>query len=199
MPCLHCPSVPTLHPGVRVDPGGRKKNQARGLDHSFSRARLIASCRAMIEALVEAAAEVARGGGVGQRGWSPGRPRTPRRVGASLDVLQAGAAAQRVVGDVQHVVGLVVGAVDLEQFDRGVDLAGQADRLDQAGDHPHATMGYPPRPARPTRSGSGLPRGAGRTGWGPLRLAGAAPSPSAVRARACVATVASGCSSPRSL
>jgi hypothetical protein len=42
------------------------------------------------------------------------------------------------------VVGLVVGAVDLEQLDRRVNLAGQADRLDQASDHPDATMGDPP-------------------------------------------------------
>ena len=78
---------------------------------------------------------------------SDGRPQAveEHRVGAAgLDVLQARAAAQCVVGDVQHVVGLVVGAVDLEQLDRGVDLAGQADRLDQAGDHPDAAMGDPP-------------------------------------------------------
>jgi hypothetical protein len=39
------------------------------------------------------------------------------------------------------VIGLVVGAVDLEQLDRRVDLCGHADRPDQAGDHPDATMG----------------------------------------------------------
>ena len=68
------------------------------------------------------------------------------------------AAAQRVVGDVEHVVGLVVRAVELEQFDRGVDLAGQADRLDQAGDHPHATMGYPPVPLGPLVADRGSPQ-----------------------------------------
>ena len=120
-----------------------EKNEAGWRRQTFSRARLIASWRAMIEALVEAAAEVAGGGRVRER-WRPEAVEEHRVGAAGLDVLQASAAAQRVVGDVQHMVGLVVGPVDLEQLDRRVDLAGQADRLDEAGDHPDATMGDPP-------------------------------------------------------
>ena len=107
--------------------------------------------------LVEAAAEVASGGRVGQR-RRPQAVQEHRVAPAGLDVLQAPAAAQCVVGDVQHVVGLVVGAVDLEQLDRGVDLAGQADRLDQAGDHPHAAMGDPPVPLGPLVADRGSPK-----------------------------------------
>jgi hypothetical protein len=87
-----------------------------------------------------------------EAGWAahtPGR----RRVGqalhaegvqehpvppAQLDVLQAPPAAQGVVGDVQHVVGLVVGTVGLEQPKRRADLFCQPHLLDQAGDQAHA-------------------------------------------------------------
>ncbi len=48
-------------------------------------------------------------------------------VAAQLDVLQAGSAAKDVVRNVEHVVGLVIGQVDLEQTQVAVD------RLDEAG------------------------------------------------------------------
>ncbi len=39
------------------------------------------------------------------------------------------------------MVGLVIGLVQLQQVQRGVDLLGQAHLCDQAGDHPHAAVG----------------------------------------------------------
>jgi len=45
----------------------------------------------------------------------------------SFDVLQPGAAAGHVVGQVQDVVGLVVGQVHLQQFQVRVDRGGQAE------------------------------------------------------------------------
>ena len=54
---------------------------------------------------------------------------------ARLDVLQALPPAQGVVGDVQDVIGLVVGLVQLEQVERAVDLLGQVELADQLGDH----------------------------------------------------------------
>jgi hypothetical protein len=57
-----------------------------------------------------------------------------------LDVVEGPPSHERVIGDLQHVVGLVVGPVHLEQVQRGVDLLGQADVLDQLGDHAHAAV-----------------------------------------------------------
>ena len=89
-------------------------------------------------ALVEAAAEVAGGGGVGH---------PPRAQGVEvglvaaqpLEVLQTAAAGQQVVGDVEHVVRLVVGPVQFEQGELVVDrriepqpLHQQVDRTDPA-------------------------------------------------------------------
>ena len=48
-----------------------------------------------------------------------------------LQVLQAATIAQRVVGDVQHVIGFVIGPVDLEQVQPSVDGLRQAERLCQ--------------------------------------------------------------------
>jgi hypothetical protein len=49
MPCLHCPSVPTIDASASIR-AVWEKNEAGCPDHTLSRARLIASCRAMIEA-----------------------------------------------------------------------------------------------------------------------------------------------------
>ena len=48
-----------------------------------------------------------------------------------FDVLQPGAAAEHVVGQVQHVVGLVVGQVHLQQVQLLVDLLDQPEPGDQ--------------------------------------------------------------------
>ena len=87
----------------------------------------------MIEAGVEAPAEVPGGGRVGEA-LGPQPVEEDPVAAARLDVLQALPAAQRVVGDVQHVVGLVVGLVQLQQLQRRVDLAGQPDLADQLRD-----------------------------------------------------------------
>ena len=142
MPCLHCPSVETIEASASMR-AVWAKNEAGCSEYTFSRARLIASCSAMIEASSKRRQKSPAVVGSGSDGV-PRPSKNTASVAAGLDVLQAPAAAQCVVGDVQHVVGLVVGAVDLEQSEGGVDLAGQADRLDQAGDHPDATMRDPP-------------------------------------------------------
>src|SRR5512135_1198012 len=48
-------------------------------------------------------------------------------VTPQFDVVEAGAVAQRVVGEVQDVVGLVVGEVELQQMEPLVDGLGQAE------------------------------------------------------------------------
>ena len=76
-------------------------------------------------AFVEAAAKVTGGGRVGDS------PRAQRVevdfvVAPQLEVFQAGSAGQDVVGDVEHVVRLVVGQVHLEQPQPTVDGVNQA-------------------------------------------------------------------------
>ena len=60
-------------------------------------------------------------------------------VAAQFDVLKAGAVAQSVVGDVEDVVGLVIGQMDLEQVQMAVDGLGQAEFLSEQVDGADAT------------------------------------------------------------
>ena len=73
--------------------------------------------------LGEAAAEVAGGGGVGDAVGAEG-VEVDLVVAAEFEVLEAAAAGEEVVGDVQDVVDLVVGQVPLEQ----VEVAGRCRR-----------------------------------------------------------------------
>ena len=59
-------------------------------------------------------------------------------------MLQAGSSGQEVVGDVEYVVGLMVGQMDLEQAERGVDRLVQAELLDEQMDSPDAAVGGRP-------------------------------------------------------
>ena len=61
----------------------------------------------------EAAAEVAGRGGIGNAARAEGIE-VILVVATQFDVLQAGAVAQGVVGDVENVIGIVVGHVDLQ-------------------------------------------------------------------------------------
>ena len=69
---------------------------------------------------LEAAAEVARRGGIGDAAGPQG-VEVGLVAAQQFQVLQARSAGQQVVGDVQHVVRLVVGEVDLQQLDVLVD------------------------------------------------------------------------------
>ena len=73
----------------------------------------------------EAAAKVASGGGVGDAASAQGIEEGCV-VAAEFDLLQAGAVAQGVVGDVEDVVGFVIRQMQLEEMEAFVD------RLDQA-------------------------------------------------------------------
>jgi hypothetical protein len=76
--------------------------------------------------LVEAAAEVAGGGRVGDTLGAQG-VEEDLVLAAQFEVLQAGALAQGVVGEGQDVVGLMVGEVELEQVEVAVDGVDEAD------------------------------------------------------------------------
>jgi hypothetical protein len=74
----------------------------------------------------EAAAEVAGGGRVRDAARAQ-RVEVVVVVPAKFDVLQTGAVAQGVVGEVEDVVGFVVGQVDLEDVQPAVDGVDEAE------------------------------------------------------------------------
>ena len=55
-------------------------------------------------------------------------------VAPQFQMLQAGAAGQQVVSNVEHVIRLVIGHVDLEQLQARVDALVQAERFDHSMD-----------------------------------------------------------------
>ncbi len=85
----------------------------------------------------EAAAEVARRGGIGNAACAES-VEIVHVVAAQFDVLQAGSVAQGVVGEVEHVVGFVIGQVKLEQMQPLVDGVDQSDPPGQQVDSPNA-------------------------------------------------------------
>ena len=182
MPCLGL--GPGGHDGgVGVDDGrlgeergrlGRPRPEARPVD------RLL---QGHDRGRVEAPAEVPRRGRVGQAR----RPYavqehlvTPPR----LDVVERPAAAQGVVGHVQHVVGLVVGLVQGEQVERGVDLFGQARASSPAWRPCPCRRGRLPWSARPARRRRWPARAPGRRSSGRPPPSGAG-GPSGPRRPAC--------------
>ncbi len=86
----------------------------------------------------------------GRRGI--GNPPRPERVeihfvvAPQLDVLQARAIAQRVVGQVQHVVALVIRQVNLQQLQAAVDRLGQTELADQQRHRAQAAIDHAARP-----------------------------------------------------
>src|SRR5207249_3755134 len=88
----------------------------------------------------EAAAEVASGGGVGDA-VGPERIEEDDVVAAQFDVVEAGAIAEGIVGEVEDVVTLMIGEVELEQVEALVDRLGQAEFLHQEMDAADAAAG----------------------------------------------------------
>jgi hypothetical protein len=134
--------VGDVHPGlVRAAGGG---DGAVGVDIGDRAEQLAASARPQLRAhrvdrlhqrrhvrLGEPAAEITRGGRVGDQLGTKG-VHVGGVVAQPFDILEPGAAAGHVVGQVQHVVGLVVGKVHLQQLQILVDPIDQA----QPGDQP---------------------------------------------------------------
>ena len=81
-------------------------------------------------AVGEAPTEVAGGGRVGDATRAQGIEKV--FVGAAeFDVLQTGAVAEGVVGEVEDVVGFVVGEVDFEQVEVAIDVVDESDASGQ--------------------------------------------------------------------
>ena len=89
---------------------------------------------------LEAAAEVAGGGRVGDAAGAEGVEEV-LVVAAQFDVLQTGAVTQGVVGDVENVVGLVIGQVDLQEVKSLVDGLDQTEVAGQGMDGADAAVG----------------------------------------------------------
>src|SRR6185369_7233116 len=87
----------------------------------------------------EAAAEIARRGGIGNALGADG-VEEDLVLTAQFDVLDTGAAAQRVVREVENVIGLVIRQVNLEQAEPFVDGAGEADAMAQEVQRPDAAV-----------------------------------------------------------
>jgi uncharacterized protein YuzB (UPF0349 family) len=98
--------------------------------------------------LGEASAEVAGGGRVGDAAGAQG-VEEDLVVAPQFDVLEAGPLAECVIGEVEDVVGLVEGEMDLEQVESIVDGVDQADLPGQvvtAGPAVDLSAGTVPRP-----------------------------------------------------
>ena len=113
-PCLHSASVATSVPSASMI--ASSKNAAGCCAQTRSRVSLMASIRSHDVGLGEAAAEVAGGGGVGDAFGAQG-VEIDLVVAPQFEVLEPLAAGQEVEGDVQDVVGFVVGQVPLEEVE----------------------------------------------------------------------------------
>src|ERR1044071_267183 len=74
----------------------------------------------------EASAKVAGGGGIGNALGVEGIEEVDV-VAAQLDVLQTSAIAQRVEGDVENVIGFIIGQMNLEEMESAIDGVDEAD------------------------------------------------------------------------
>ncbi len=88
----------------------------------------------------EASAEVAGGGGVGDAIGLDG-VEEDEVVASQFDVVEASAVAEGVVGEVEDVIGLVVGEVELGQVEPLVDDFGEAELADERLDGADAAVG----------------------------------------------------------
>ena len=146
MPCLHSASVPTRVPSTsRIG----LVEEVGGLLGPDPQSRLIDGVHQGHDVgFGEAAAEVPFGGGVGEPLGVQG-VEVNLVVASEFEVFDAFAAGEDVEGDVQDMVGFVIGEMPLEDMEVVVDVADQADPARQQG------MAPMPPAARPwTRSAS---------------------------------------------
>src|SRR5262249_17001072 len=107
-------------------------------------ARVIDDIEQRIDVLAgEATAEIASGGRVGNAAGTEGVEEV-LLISAQLDVLQAGAIAQRIVGEVEDMVGFMVRQMDLEDVELGVDSLHEAELSCQGVEGANATVANAP-------------------------------------------------------
>ena len=128
MPCLHSASVPTRVPSTSRIASLKKAEGCWA--QTRSRVSIDGVHQGDDVGLGEAAAEVACGGGVGDALGAQGIE-VDLVVAPQFEVLDPFAAGEDVEGDVQDVVGFVVGEMSFEEMEVAVDVADQADPLRQ--------------------------------------------------------------------
>ena len=111
----------------------------------------------------EAAAEVACGRGIGEPLGSEGIE-IDLIVASSLDVFDPLAASEEIEGDVEHMVGFVIGQMAFEEMEGPVDLLVELDLLNHEEDGPDAAGGESPS----ATSGFIVDIGRGDHGYRPL-------------------------------
>ena len=130
IPRLHSASLGTMVPSAsRI---ASSKNSAGCWAQTRSRDSIDGVHQGEDVGLGEAAAEVAGGGRVGDA-LGPEGIEVDLVVAAQLEVLEAAAAGEEVEGDVQDVVGFVIGEVALEQVEVAVDVLDEFDASEPAG------------------------------------------------------------------
>ena len=87
----------------------------------------------------EATAEIAGGGGVGGAGCAQG-VEEDFIVAAQFKILQTGAVAQGVVGEIKDVIGFMIGQMDFEQVQSAIDGLGESDMLHNFVDGPESAV-----------------------------------------------------------
>src|SRR4051794_14166863 len=132
-PCLHWASVATIVPSTSST--AWSKNGAGCWAQTRLRARLMVSMRSRTSprrnrgqkspAVVGSGTEVAGGGGVGDTRRIQG-VEISLVVAEPLDVLGPGTAGEEIEGDVQDVIGLVVGLMAFEQVQVAIDIGDQS-------------------------------------------------------------------------
>ena len=78
---------------------------------------------------VEAAAEITGGGGIRNAPGAEG-VEIDGVIAAEFEILEGDAAAQRIIGEIEDMIGFVIGQMDLEGMQALVDDLGQAETLD---------------------------------------------------------------------
>ncbi len=116
---------------IHVDDGLLEKGL--GLFRPHLQANVVESILQAVDVgeVVEATAEVTRRGRVGDAA-SADRVEEDLVVAAQLNVFEAGATTQGVVGEIEDVIGLVVGHVEFEQDQISIDGRGETEPVRQS-------------------------------------------------------------------
>jgi hypothetical protein len=130
MPCLSSPVVGTPVPSASTKARSPSRSPPRRV-HNLGRTALIASIRSTMSASEKRRRKSPGRGRVGQQ---PGAEPVHQRhvVAEPVDILQPGPTGQHAVGQGEHMVGLVIRQVHLQQAHPIVDLCDQPEPGDQA-------------------------------------------------------------------
>ena len=163
IPALHCPFVGAIVPSASST--ARAKNSGGCCFHTFGGRGGSCPSGRSTPGRPEAAAEVSRRRRVGDA-LRAQRVEIALVVAQEFQVLQAIAAADHVIGDVQHVIALVVRQMNLQKVQVLIDRLDQADPAGQQMNAPERRRNRTRGCGRPPRSGCCQPRTSAADGRG---------------------------------